>query len=174
MNYRIICSCMLFSTIEMSMVIDLNIFPVLTTDRLVLRRLRLNDAHEIMLLRSDEKVNEFLNRPKSTNLAEAGEFIQKIEKSISKNESVYWAITLKGNDELIGTICYWNISFEKELAELGYELRPHFQGKGYMQEAIGAVIQYGFNTMKLKVITALPTADNVKSIQVLLKNNFLE
>jgi ribosomal-protein-alanine N-acetyltransferase len=154
------------------LILNLKPFPHLATERLVLRELEKEDAAEIMVLRSDVKVNEFLDRPKSTTLHEALEFINKIKNVIAKNESVYWAIALKNNNQLIGTICYWNISKENDIAEIGYELLPGFQGKGIMQEAISKVILFGFDTMKLKVITALSAAGNHKSIQLLERNNF--
>ena len=100
-------------------------------------------------------------------------FIEKILSAIKKNQSVYWAITLKDEDTLIGTICLWNISIENNTAEIGYELLPDFQGKGIMQEAISKIIEYGFNKMKLKVITAFTHPGNSRSTNLLLKNNFL-
>ncbi|MEP6595773.1 MAG: GNAT family protein, partial [Ginsengibacter sp.] len=95
-----------------------------------------------------------------------------IGKGIIANKSICWAITLKHNPIVIGTICYWNISVENDIAEIGYELKPKFQGKGIMQAAISKAIAFGFNEIKLKVITALPKEGNNKSIQLLLKNNF--
>jgi [ribosomal protein S5]-alanine N-acetyltransferase len=154
------------------MILDLTIFPVLTTERLRLRRLSANDATEIMRLRSDERVNEFIDRPKSTTLDDARAFIKKIETAIEKNESAYWAITLKDEDKLIGTVCFWNLDTSRDMAELGYELHPDSQGKGIMQEAIPEVLKYGFERMLLRTITALPMPGNTRSIRVLEKNNF--
>lgn len=155
--------------------LDINFspFPTLTTERLILRQLNIKDANEIMILRSDERVNEFIDRPKSIDISDAEKFIAKIEKGIANNEWIYWIITLKEGDILIGTICYWNITVENDMAEIGYELHPHFQGKGFMQEAISKIIEFGFGKMKLKVITAVLHAGNNKSIKVLLKNNFM-
>ncbi len=147
-------------------------FPRLRTDRLQLRELTKKDAKEIMILRSDEQVNKFLDRPKSANINEAKNFIEKILGAVNSNQSIYWAITLKDGDTLIGTICMWNISFENNMAEIGYELHPDFQGKGLMHEAIRKVIEYGFNKMKLEIITACTYADNRRSTNVLIKNNF--
>ncbi len=147
-------------------------FPALTTDRLVLRRLNIRDANEIMMLRSDKRVNEFIDRPASIKIDESKAFIEKIEKGVVNNEWVYWAITLKGNDNLIGTICLWNISIENATAEIGFELYPGFQGKGIMQDAIAKVINLGFDKMNLDSITAFPKPGNNRSIQVLIKNNF--
>ena len=43
-------------------------FPNLTTERLALRHLNLNDANDISVLRSDSRVNEFIDRPGSTTI----------------------------------------------------------------------------------------------------------
>ncbi len=147
-------------------------FPRLTTKRLLLRKLTIKDAKEILILRSDKQVNKFLDRPKSGNITDAEKFIEKINSGINNNQSVYWAITLKTSDTLIGTICLWNISIEKSMAEIGYELHPDFQGKGLMQEAITKIIDYGFNKMKLKTVTAFTHPANNRSTNLLLKNNF--
>lgn len=148
-------------------------FPNLTTERLRLRRLTINDANEVLLLRSDERVNKFIDRPKAITIDDAISFIHKIENGVANNESVYWAITKKEEDTLIGTICLWNISKEDERAEIGYELHPDLQGKALMQEAICKVVEYGFYTMNLKVITAEVNKDNIRSIKLLEKTNFI-
>jgi ribosomal-protein-alanine N-acetyltransferase len=153
--------------------LNFNAFPQITTERLLLRHLSVNDADNIMHLRSNKQVNEFINRPGTITLDEAKQFISKIETGVEKHGWFYWAISLKDQQQLIGTICLWNISVEKEMAELGYELNPVFHGRGLMQEAVKAIIQFGFEQMQLKILTALTKAENVKSIQVLLKHQFL-
>jgi RimJ/RimL family protein N-acetyltransferase len=147
-------------------------FPKLVTERLILRQLEAEDANEIFALRSSDEVNRFLDRPKAITIEEAKQFIYKINDGINKNEWVYWAITLKNETKLIGTICYWNISKENDRAEVGYELHPRYQGKGIMQEALLKVIDFGFEQMRLKTITAVPSDDNIKSRKLLEKNNF--
>ncbi len=148
-------------------------FPQLMTERLLLRRLSEADAHDILMLRSNEQVNQFLDRPACIDLEAAKNFIAKIEKGIANNESLYWVITLKGNDKLIGTICLWNFEADKMQAEIGFELHPDFQGKGVMQETIAKVIDYSFSELKLSVITGLTNPANLLSIKVLERNNFL-
>jgi ribosomal-protein-alanine N-acetyltransferase len=145
--------------------------PILTTERLILRSLTLEDAPEILRIRSDDKVNKYLDRPKATSIEDALVFIRKI---LAANESFYWAISLKDNNTLIGAVCLWNINIEKKSGEIGYELHPDYQGKGIMQEAITAVIKYGFETAGFDVIAALSSADNEKSIQLLERNNFVK
>src|SRR6185436_18378752 len=110
-------------------------FPRLITDRLVLRQLEMQDDGEIFFLRSDKTVNKFLASPIAKSIQDARDFIEKIVKSTSNNESVYLAITIKGNNKLIGTICIWNIEREENKAEIGYVLHPVYFGKGLMHEA---------------------------------------
>src|SRR5690606_2517771 len=102
------------------------------------------------------------------------EFIRKINKGIAENESILWGITLNENvQKIIGTICLWNVSIEENKAEIGYVLHPDFQGKGIMQEAVKAVIDYGLNTMQLDKIEASIHPENIKSIRLLEKYDFV-
>jgi ribosomal-protein-alanine N-acetyltransferase len=148
-------------------------FPVLETERLHLRQLTTEDANEIFILRSDESVNEFIDRPRAKTIDDALQHIEKINSNVKNNESILWAITMKEDSKLIGTICLWNIDKEKEHAETGYELLPQFQGKGFMQEAFLKVLEYGFENLKLKAIEAVLHEKNLRSIKLLEKNNFI-
>jgi [ribosomal protein S5]-alanine N-acetyltransferase len=147
-------------------------FPTLQTERLALRQLVLEDVNAITALRNNELVNLHLDRQKTTTTKEALLFIDKIDKGISNNQSIYWVIALKENNFLIGTICYWNIVAEKDVAEIGYELHPDYHGKGIMQQAMALVIDFGFNTMQLKMITAFTSPANIASVKSLERNNF--
>ena len=61
---------------------------------------------------------------------------------------------------------------EDDKAETGYTLDPNFQGKGYMQEALAKIIDFGFTKMKLRTVEAYTHKDNNPSIQLLLRNKF--
>lgn len=148
-------------------------FPVLSTERLELRQLKSSDFNEIFILRTDAVINKYIARTTLTSIAEAREFINKINEDIKKNKVLYWAITLKNNPALTGTICLWNFSEDRKTAELGYELFPAFQGKGIMNEAVKKVIEFGFHTIGLNTIEAFTHKDNLKSKSLLSKNNFI-
>src|ERR1700754_891403 len=94
----------------------LNIIPFieLTTPRLLLRRLRIDDAEEIFQLRSDEKVNELIDRVTASSIKDIYDFINKIIDIQNNNEGMIWAITLKDAPKLVGTIGCWNIVKEKD------------------------------------------------------------
>jgi len=147
-------------------------FPALQTERLSLRKLSLDDANEIFFLRSDERVNKFMERSRAASLEDAHNFINKTNHEIENNECVDWAITFKDDSGLIGSICFWNISIEENKAEVGYELLPDFQRKGIAQEALSAVINYGFDVVKLQTIEAYTHKENVASIKLIEKFGF--
>ena len=152
--------------------INLTSFTELATVRLILRQLKASDDNEIFKLRSDEDINQYLDRPKETSIEEARQFITKINNGIKENRSFYWAITFKENPQLIGTICLWNLSEDKNTVELGYELNQKFHGQGIMSEAIKKVIEFAFENIGVTTIEACTHKDNLKSISLLMKNNF--
>ncbi len=148
-------------------------FPEIQTERLILRKLKSTDASQLLFLRSDEKVMQFIGREKTKSLDEAAAFIEKINKSVDNNESVFWAVALKSTpDTMIGTICYWNILNDHYRAEVGYMLHPHYWSQGLMKETLIAIIKYGFEELKLHSIEARINPDNIVSGLVLEKTGF--
>lgn len=146
--------------------------PLLSTERLRLRGLIDSDAPQILAIRSNAEVNKYLGRSNDITIDEARSFIKKIEGIVSRGEGFYWAITLKDDNDLIGTICYWNLEPVDKKAEIGYELYPDYQGKGLMQEALSAVLNYGFETAGFEVIAACPIDGNESSVKLLIKSGF--
>ena len=147
-------------------------FPVLKTGRLTLRQLRSTDDKEIFALRSNDTVNKYLDRKPSKSIDDAKSFIKVINENIQRNDSIYWAITLNDTDKLIGSICLFNFSDDHSKAEIGYELLPHFQGRGLMQEATSTVIHFGFQHVGLHSIEAYTHSENQGSTRLLEKLNF--
>lgn len=152
-----------------------NQFPELKTDRLILTKLEAVDCNEVLFLRSDITVNKFIKRPenrKTKTKEDALEFIQEITKGIENNELVSWKITLKNNPKMIGSICLWNFSNDFKKAEIGYDLNPLFQKKGIMNEAMNAVLSFGFNILNFNKIEAFTHIDNINSKKLLENNGF--
>ena len=147
-------------------------FPVLYTERLVLRAATPEDAVALSVIRSDARVNRFLERKAEMTLEEAENRIRKIAAETLANECIEWIIQFKEHPQMLGSICYWNIAPQADKAEMGYEMHPDYYGKGIMNEAMQRVIEYGFSEMKLKTIEALPVKENIKSIQLLERNHF--
>lgn len=147
-------------------------FPILTTERLTLRQLVAADEQAIFNLRSDTEINKFLDRKMADSLDDARQFINIVNKNIDNNTSIYWAVTLSGKSELMGTICLFGFSDESDKCEIGYELLTNFQRQGIMQEAAEEVIDYAFNTIGVQKIEAFFHRDNQQSKKLLEKFSF--
>ncbi|MES2848065.1 MAG: GNAT family protein [Bacteroidota bacterium] len=149
-------------------------FPTLITGRLVLREITADDANEIFFLRSDAGLLKYLDKEPEKSVEETIGFIGRIKKNLDDNDGILWGITLKDSDVVIGSICYWRMQKEHYRAEIGYILHSAQQGKGIMDEAIKAVLQYGFETMKLHSVEANVNPANESSMKVLEKNGFVK
>ncbi len=147
-------------------------FPVLITARLVLRKVKLSDKNEVFFLRSDPRVMEYLTTPVAGSMADATAYIRKINGGTPAGEWLWWGMALNKKGPLIGSICLWNFNDERTEAEVGYVLHPQEQGKGLMQEALEAVLHYGFNRLKLQKTWAFIHPGNKKSVQLLERNHF--
>jgi ribosomal-protein-alanine N-acetyltransferase len=151
---------------------DFSQFPALHTNRLILRQVSADDVNEIISLRSNKEVMKYIDRPLIESTEAALQLIQKILDGVNKNEAITWAIALQDDARLIGTIGFWKIDAEHHRAEIGYLLHPDHQQKGIMQEAISAVLNYGFSTMQLHTIEANVNPANEASKKLLKKNKF--
>lgn len=146
---------------------------VLRTDRLFLRALIPADEAAIFQLRTDSRINTYLDRPIQTNPEEATAFIKKVMDGTAGGKSYYWGITMADSDQLIGTICIWNMSKDRLHAEIGYELLPEEQGKGIMREALKAVIDFAFSVVGLQSLEAWTHRDNKASSNLLVHHGFI-
>ena len=158
---------------QVDMIDPFEIFPLLNTARLHLRRLNLEDAEQVLFLRSDKVVNEFIKRQTPTKIQDAIDFVDKIQLGYIKRETVNWVITVKNNPEMIGSICLWNFSADRKTAEVGYDLYPSFQNKGIMTEALREVLHFGFHNLNLENIVAFTHRANENSKKLLIKNGFM-
>ncbi|MDP1815632.1 MAG: GNAT family N-acetyltransferase, partial [Leadbetterella sp.] len=147
-------------------------FPTLKTERLTLRQLSLNDAHNIFALRSNSEINKYLDRQPSKTIEDAINFINNIMESIKRNESMYWAISLTDSEIFVGTICLFEFSDQANKCEIGYELLSNFQGKGIMKEAISKVIEFAVQTINVQTIEAFTHINNQSSTKLLEKLEF--
>ena len=147
-------------------------FPPIQTERLTMRPFQADDLEFVFQHFSDPQVAQYLlDEPPVTDRSQAQEIVQFYLDSVGKPYN-RWVIISKADDQRIGTCGFhkWNKSHQR--AEIGYDLSPNAWGQGYMQEAIRAAIQYGFNHMGLHRIEALVYPENTRSLHLLNKLGF--
>ena len=154
--------------------VNFNPFPVLETERLVLRRTTLDDAQHYFALRSNVDAMKHICKPLQKSVEETKELIYKINEMIAFNNGISWSVCLKSDNKMIGTVSFHRIMKEHYRAEIGYMLHPSFWKQGIISEAAGVVIKYGFENMKLHSIEANIDPTNIGSEKLLKKFNFVK
>jgi ribosomal-protein-alanine N-acetyltransferase len=162
----------LFHYFVLMLNLDFPSFPVLETERLVLRQQTADDAYEVFRLRSDAEVNKHLDRPRAHTIEDAVKHIERITGLLNNKEWIGWGITLKDDPKLIGGIGVWKFSHEENIADIGYELLPAYHRKGIVKEAMKKIIEFARETMKVKKLTATTVAENLASVAVLRNFGF--
>ena len=136
------------------------------TERLILRPITLADAEDLYEYASNKDTTYFVTFNPYDSIDDA---YFSIANFFMANPLGKYAIELKEEHKMIGTIDLFNINPEKQSAEMGYILNPKYHRKGYMTEAGKALLDLGFNTLELEKIYAMCDSRNDASSGVMKK-----
>jgi RimJ/RimL family protein N-acetyltransferase len=142
--------------------------PVLKTQRLVLRPIRMSDAHALFPIFSDPKSMEHWSHAPLTH-------IEQMQTRIAHNlppqskAGFSFAIT-KDGERALGWINFYNESHA--VAGLGYILAPSERGQGLVSEAVEAMLAHGFKTLKLHRVYLDIDPQNERSVAVAERSGF--
>lgn len=148
-------------------------FPVIETERLKLRLMTCKDSEDVFSTFSSEDVMKYYGMYCMKDISEAEMLIEKFKESFETSIAIRWGIELKEKNKIIGSCGYHNWSKRHFKAEIGYELNKEFWKNGYANEAISAIVEYGFKEMNLVRIEALVYPENSLSENMLKKMNFV-
>ena len=143
--------------------------PTLRTARLTLRPFAAADGPRVKLLAGERAIADTtgsIAHPYEDGMAER--WIARHAADCEAGKTVHLAVTLSATGELLGAIGLI-LSPPHRRAELGYWLGTPYWGQGYMTEASGAVVRYGFAELGLARIVAQYFQRNAASGRVLQK-----
>lgn len=142
---------------------------ILETDRLVLRSWLDRDRDLFREINADPKVMEFF--PFRRNHAEADALFERVNAMIKEDGLGFYAVESKETGEAMGFcgLAPANMPgiFPVETIEIGWRLATRFWGHGFITEAAQALIDHGFQHMKLAAIVSFAVADNHRSTAVM-------
>ena len=142
----------------------------LETNRLVLRKLRQNDAKQMFAnWASDSETTKYLTWPPYTSLEQVETFLAKKESRYNETDVYEWGIVLKEKAELIGSISVVNSYPRVKTLEIGYVIGRNYWKQGYMTEALKKVIDYLFTQTPAQRIEATHDSENRASGHVMRK-----
>ncbi|GKV55325.1 N-acetyltransferase [Sporosarcina sp. NCCP-2222] len=154
--------------------INVKQFPVLETERLLLRQVTKEDAPSIFRYLSDVEVMKYYGLLPFKHVSEAEEEIEWYRSIFENGTGIRWGITLKNQPEqVIGSCGFLAYAHQHARTEVGAELAKEYWRSGIMTEAFGAVLEYGFKEMNLMRIQGLIDPANVASQKLVEKFGFL-
>jgi ribosomal-protein-alanine N-acetyltransferase len=151
---------------------DFSTFPTLTTPRLILRQSVPGDAADLFSLHGDPEVQKYDSEPPLQEIGEAVALIEQNRQRFASKQAITWGIVLKGENHVIGGLgfYFWDKSYYK--ADLGYSVARPYWRRGIATEALRAVMQFGFETMRLHRINVDTRMDNIASVRLMQKSGF--
>lgn len=155
------------------MVLDVKEFPILKTERLILRQIEKSDANSILNYMSDKDVMRYYGLDPFQTVEDALEEIIWYHSTFYKKTGIRWGITLKDENIVIGSCGFLNIVAQHYRTEIGYELSKSFWGLGIASEALNAIIAYGFKHLGLQRIEALIEPLNLPSQKLAERQGFI-
>jgi len=147
---------------------DLNLIPrQLETPDFHLRPSAITDVEAMFTMLSDPESMKYWSDPPISSMEEAVKVLMEDLDSDAKGNSMCWAVTRKGENEMIGKVILFQFSMKNGRAEIGYLLDRKYWRQGVMKQALGAVIEFAFNTLDLHRIEADVDSENIPSIGLL-------
>lgn len=147
-------------------------FPILETERLLLREITEEDAAIIFSILSKDEVTRYYGQETLETIDQAKDIIKNHQKKFVENRGFRWGIVKKDTNHLIGTIGLDSYIIKQRRADIGYEIHPDQWGKGYATEAALKVISYGFDVLNLMRIGAVVFPENSPSNKLLNRLGF--
>ena len=137
----------------------------LRTERLILRRARLDDLEAMHAVLSDERAMQYWSHGPHQSLAQTKEWLDSMLYA-PPEESDDFIITLNG--EVIGKLGTWRIP------EIGFIIRSDRWGRGYAAEAMRAFLDHIFTARDVPFLNADVDPRNTGSLRLLTDYGFVE
>jgi RimJ/RimL family protein N-acetyltransferase len=143
-------------------------FAEILTEHLALRDLEVSDAQRIFEYRSRPNVSRFQSWG-----TQSADDIRSYLRELSKTEpgrpgSWYQiGIILRSSGELIGDCGFQVLETEPRQAEVGIALATEFQGRGYANETLRAVLDYLFVALGKDRVFGSVDPRNIRSVRLL-------
>ena len=149
-----------------------NTLPVINTPRLVLRWISENDIDGLYDVFSDPQVMRYWSTPPLPNREAAAAMQREIAEGNLRDTMIKWGLALRESNHVIGTTTLFNLNLDNGRAELGYAMGRAYWGKGYMHEALQALLSHAFDVLELRRLEADVDPRNAASIRTLERLGF--
>ncbi|WP_423128450.1 GNAT family N-acetyltransferase [Gaoshiqia sp. Z1-71] len=133
-------------------------------------------------LKADHSLEKELKLQASTQII-SPELKDALEQTIIPNVadrtknylySTLWTVISKNDNQMVGDLCIMGEPNAEGEIEIGYGTYADFRNKGFMTEAVGAIIAWATAQPGVRSVTASTEKNNLASFSVLRKNKFTQ
>jgi ribosomal-protein-alanine N-acetyltransferase len=146
--------------------------PTIEAPRLCLRPVHEDDVDALYRIFSHPEVMRYWGAPALADREAAVQLLKEIHDGFQGRRAMKWGVAQRTDNALIGTTTLFNLNLENRRAELGYGLDRNYWGKGYMTEALQALLHYAFEGLGLHRLEADVDPRNAASIRTLERLGF--
>jgi RimJ/RimL family protein N-acetyltransferase len=151
---------------------DADRLPTVPTGRLLLRALTPADVPALFAVFGDPAVCRYWSRPALPDMAAAAALHDEIARFFAERSLFQWGIAERDTDTVVGTCTLAALSAEHRRAEVGFALARAVWGRGYVSEALPALVGFAFDTLVLHRLEADVDPRNARSIRALERVGF--
>lgn len=138
---------------------------------MVLRAPKLEDTEAIFYLRTDEVINQHINRKKWTSIEQASSWLQEKPQLFLEDLEITWVVEDLETKRVIGAIGF-EINKAKRSAEIGDRLDKKYWGSKRAAQATNVLIEFIFKRKDIDNIEAKVLEGNIRAISLLQKFGF--
>lgn len=149
-----------------------NTLPLITTPRVVLRWISEDDIDGLYEIFSDPQVMRYWSSGPLADREAAAAMQREIAEGNESDRMWKWGLALRDTNAVIGTATLFHLNLDNGRAEIGYAMGRAHWGKGYMNEALSALVSHAFETMQLRRLEADVDPRNAASIRTLERLGF--
>ncbi|MEE1944822.1 GNAT family protein [Pedobacter sp. KR3-3] len=147
-------------------------FPIIKTDRLLLRQFTGTDLKDVYRGLSDPIITKYYGI--SYQSLEATKEQLKFFADLEKNGTgIWWAICSLHDGTFYGGAGFNNLSKAHRKAEIGFWLLQDAWHKGMIQEVVPLIFTYGFSNLNLHRIEAFVESENTACKNTMRQLNFI-
>lgn len=145
----------------------------LRTARLILRPAEDGDASALWSCFSDPEVMRYWATPPWSDRDRAGRLIDGDREALAEGSAVRLVLQPAGGGDVLGAVTMFAFVDGSQRAEVGYILARAAWGHGYAQEALAALLTYGFTRLALRRVEADVDPRNERSARCLERLGFI-
>ena len=145
----------------------------MATARLDLRALAPADAGAVFAMRSDPVVQRYGSHPAWTDPQQAVAYIERNIEAMAAGTHAQFAVVRRDDSAVIGTVTLYALDAQCRRADVGYALLVSEWGRGYANEAVTALLDWGFEHLDLNRVEADIDPRNTPSACLLERLGFL-